>query len=118
MKYAGNETITALAAKIREALGGKLDRADVVDDLTSAEGTKALSAAQGKVLAERIAANPGGDMEASVYDPDGDGKVVSAAEADSARNAEKLGGKAPEDYLLGADMAELVEEDIESLWNA
>ncbi len=59
-------------------------------------------------------------MDKSVYDPDGDGKVASAVNADSAASAEdaaKLNGKAASEYLLGADMTELSAEDVDGLWN-
>ncbi len=44
-----------------------------------------------------------GDMLASVYDPDGDGRITSAERADTAGNAENLGGKKPEDYMLSSE---------------
>ncbi len=59
-------------------------------------------------------------MDKSVYDPDGDGKVASAVNADSAASAtdaEKLNGKAASEYLLGTDMTELSAEDVDGLWN-
>jgi len=68
-----------------------VEEVEIVDNLTSADATKALSANQGKILDEKIRAINtnmedlgAGDMLKSVYDTDGDGIVD---------NAEKLGGK-------------------------
>ena len=77
--------------------------ANVVNDLTSTEATKALSAAQGKVLDEKIKAINdglgelgGGDMLKSQYDTNNNGKV------DTAENAEKLGGQSPDYYVAAS----------------
>ena len=76
----------------------------------------ALSAAEGKLLSERISAITdnmedlgGGDMMKATYDPDGDGKVLRAILADNAEfadmasqagNASYLGGIPASDYAL------------------
>ena len=60
--YSGENTLTYLITLMKTALAGKLDRGDVVNDLTSADPGKVLSAAQGKALAERIQNAGGGDM--------------------------------------------------------
>lgn len=76
--------------------------AQVVDNLTSSDTDKALSAAQGKALNEainkintEIGEMAQGDMLKSTYDTDGDGVVDNAA---------KLGGQAPSYYAKAADM--------------
>lgn len=75
------------------------NKTTVENVLTSNSTTNALSAAQGKVLNEKIAAINtnledlgAGDMLKSVYDTDGNGQV------DVADNAEKLGGVAASAY--------------------
>lgn len=77
----------------------------IYDGLDSTDATQALSAAQGKVLDDKIKAintnmeNLGaGDMLKSVYDTDGNGKV------DGADNADKLGGVAAADYAQKTDL--------------
>lgn len=74
----------------------------IYDGLDSIDKTQALSAAQGKVLDEKIKAintdmeNKGaGDMLKSVYDIDGDGVVDNAA---------KLGGVVAADYAKKTDL--------------
>lgn len=74
----------------------------IYDGLDSIDNTKALSAAQGKVLDEKIAAintdmaeKGAGDMLKSVYDVDNDGVVDNAA---------KLGGVAAADYAKKTDL--------------
>lgn len=76
--------------------------AQVVDNLTSTDTDKALSAAQGKALNEainkintEIGEMAQGDMLKSTYDTDGDGVVDNTA---------KLGGQAPSYYAKAADM--------------
>lgn len=73
--------------------------------LTSDSSTNALSAAQGKALKSAIDSITtdignmgGGDMMKATYDADGDGVV------DSAGNASKLGGQAPEYYAVATDI--------------
>lgn len=77
----------------------------VEDVLTSTSKTNALSANQGKVLNDKIAAINtnledlgAGDMLKSVYDTNGDGKV------DGAEDADKLGGQAPSYYAKATDL--------------
>lgn len=60
--YSGENTLTYLVTLIKNALAGKLDKTDVVNNLTSTDTEKVLSAAQGKILADQIAAAGGGDM--------------------------------------------------------
>lgn len=43
-------------------------------------------------IAEKMTAIGAGDMQKAVYDPDNDGKVTNAVNADKAANAEQLGG--------------------------
>ena len=80
--YSGENTLTYLITLMKTALAGKLDRGDVVNDLTSADPGKVLSAAQGKALAEQISNAGGGDMLKSVYDMDNDGVVDNAKKLD------------------------------------
>ena len=75
---------------------------EVVDNLTSSDTDKALSAAQGKALNEainkintEIGEMAQGDMLKSTYDTDGDGVVDNAA---------KLGGQAPSYYAKAEDI--------------
>jgi len=126
----GTNALTALITLIKTALGGKVDKVDgmglssndftgdektklagiaegadktvIVDGLTSTDAASALSANQGKVLDEKIAAintslsgKGAGDMVKATYDPDGDGVVDNAA---------KLGGQAPGYYAAAADV--------------
>lgn len=89
----------------KEKLAGIAEGANktiVENVLTSTSGENALSAAQGKVLDEKIKAiNTNmeslgvGDMLKSVYDINGDGVVD---------NAEKLGGQLPSYYAKAADI--------------
>ena len=90
--YAGSNALAYLINLIKTALGGKLDKTDVVNNLLSDDSTKALSAAQGKALKELIGSAGGGDMMASDYDRNGDHKV------DAAEDADKLGGQLPSYY--------------------
>lgn len=117
--YAKSADVTAELAKkvdkvdgsrlITNAEGTKLagieegaNKTVIYDGLDSEDKTQALSAAQGKVLDEKIKAintdmeNKGaGDMLKSVYDIDGDGVVDNAA---------KLGGVAAADYAKKTDL--------------
>lgn len=75
---------------------------DTVDNLTSTDATKALSAAQGKNLKdsmdkiiEQIGELGGGDMMKAVYDTDNNGIVD---------NSEKLGGQLPSYYAKATDL--------------
>ena len=81
------------------------NKTTIVNNLTSTSTSSALSAAQGKVLNEKIAAITdnmedlgAGDMLKSVYDINGDGVVD---------NAEKLGGQAPSYYAKASDIPEV-----------
>ncbi len=136
-KFLNYEGLNHFWSKIKTLLGGKVDKVegkglstnDLTDELltkingieegankttvenvlTSTSTTNALSAAQGKVLDEKIAAintdlaNKGaGDMLKSVYDADNDGVVDNAA--DSA----KLGGVEAANYALKSDVTTAV----------
>ena len=81
----------------------------IENSLTSTSANKALSAAMGKVLNEKIEAintnmeNLGaGDMLKSKYDVDNNGKV------DKADDADKLGGQLPSYYAKTADLTDYV----------
>lgn len=80
-------------------------KGNVVNNLTSTDTDKALSAAQGKALDDKISAINtnmgnlgGGDMMKSAYDTNNDGKVDKAELADNASDSAKLGGQLPEYY--------------------
>lgn len=117
--YAKSADVTAeLAKKVDKVDGSRLmtntegtklagieegaNKTVIYDGLDSIDNTKALSAAQGKVLDEKIAAintdmaeKGAGDMLKSVYDVDNDGVVDNAA---------KLGGVAAADYAKKTDL--------------
>lgn len=117
--YAKSADVTAeLAKKVDKVEGSRLmtnaegtklagieegaNKTVIYDGLDSTDNTKALSAAQGKVLDEKIAAintdmaeKGAGDMLKSVYDVDNDGVVDNAA---------KLGGVAAADYAKKTDL--------------
>lgn len=80
--YTGENTLTYLVTLIKNALGGKINTNDIVNNLTSTAADKPLSAAQGKALAEQISNAGGGDMLKSVYDTNDDGVVDNAAKLD------------------------------------
>ena len=80
-------------------------KANIVNDLTTTSTDKSLSAAQGKVLNDKIdAINLGmenlgaGDMLKSKYDVDNNGQV------DKADDADKLGGQLPSYYAKAIDL--------------
>lgn len=54
-KFAGVNTMDTLVEVVKEELAGRISFADIVDDLTSDDNQKPLSAAQGKILKEMIA---------------------------------------------------------------
>lgn len=102
-----------LTSNVADALGGldenKISKSDIIDNLTSSETGKPLSAAQGKVLKGLIdgKGTGTGDMLKSTYDPDNDGKVEKAKYADTAgtatnattaTNANSLGNVASSNY--------------------
>ncbi len=126
----GTSALTTLITLTKTGLAGKVDKVDgkglstndytseektklagieeganktvVVDNLTSTDAASALSANQGKVLDEKIAAintslsgMGSGDMTKAAYDTDNDGVVDNAA---------KLGGQAPSYYAAAADV--------------
>lgn len=77
---------------------GAVAAADIVNTLTSEDATKPLSAAQGKALKDAIDNIAGGDMNASVYDTDGDGVVDDSA---------ALGGVAASSYLTKSGLNDM-----------
>lgn len=86
----------------------------VENTLSSDSTTNALSAAQGKALDDKITAintsieGAGvGDMLSSKYDPDGDGKVGNAENADKADDADKFGGQTPDYYAKTSDIPDV-----------
>lgn len=97
--YSGENTLTYLVTLIKNALAGKLDKTDVVNNLTSTDTEKVLSAAQGKILADQIAAAGGGDMLKSVYDTDNDGVVD---------NAQKLEGHPASDFATPESVSQAI----------
>ena len=100
-KYVSPDTLKAFMVIVKTGLAGKLNVTDVVNDLTTADETKPLSAAQGKALKDLIDAAGTADVDAktleglsaadfvkaanivtdlAAYTPaDGDGKVAAAA---------------------------------------
>ena len=134
--------ITALINDLRTSINGKVDKEDgkglssndytfdektklsnieagankttIENVLDSDSTTNALSAAQGKVLNDKIIAintsieGAGvGDMLSTKYDPDGDGKVGNAENADKAGDADKLGGQSPDYYAKASDIPDV-----------
>lgn len=119
MGLSTNDFTTAEKEKLAGIAAGAT--ANVVEDvLTSTSTTNALSANQGRVLAEQISELEGsldelgyGDMLKSTYDTDNDGKVDNAKHAESAdtaanatkaADADKFGGQAPSYYAKAADI--------------
>lgn len=87
-----------------------LKNTELVDNLTTEDASKALTANQGKVLNDKIKSitadlgNLGaGDMMKAAYDADGDGVVD---------DAEKLGGQLPSYYAKQADVDNKVDKVI------
>ena len=80
--YSGENTLTYLITLVRNALSGLVPKSDIVNNLTSTDTGKPLSAAQGKALADQITNAGGGDMMKAVYDTDGDGVVDDAKKLD------------------------------------
>ncbi len=80
--YSGENTLTYLITLVRGALKNLVSKSDIVNNLTSTDTDKPLSAAQGKVLAEQIGNAGGGDMTKAVYDTDNDGVVDNAKQLD------------------------------------
>lgn len=80
--YSGENTLMYLVTLIQNALKGRVPKSDIVNNLTSTDMDKPLSAAQGKVLADQIQNMGGGDMTRSVYDADDDGVVDNASALD------------------------------------
>lgn len=76
--FAGENTIAFMMSLIKAEENKKINKTDIVNNLTSADSDKVLSAAQGKALADQIAGAGYGDMLKSVYDTDNDGVVDNA----------------------------------------
>lgn len=96
-----NDYTTAEKEKL-SGIEAKANKTTINNTLESDSATEALSAAQGKVLDEKITdiqeslgALGYGDMMKAVYDQDGDGVVDDAS---------KLGGKLPEYYAKATDL--------------
>jgi len=53
-QYFGEKALRALTRLVQTALGTKVDNASIVNDLTSVDATKVLSAAQGKALKDAM----------------------------------------------------------------
>ena len=82
-EYFGEHSLRALIRLVKNGLGEKMNYDEIANDLVTADDRKALSAAQGKVLDEKIKA----------LDSNGDG---------IADNAAMLGGHTP-DYFATAE---------------
>lgn len=80
--YSGENTLTYLITLIQNTFKGFVPKSDIVNNLTSTDADKPLSAAQGKALAEQIGNAGGGDMTKAVYDTDNDGAVDNAKKLD------------------------------------
>lgn len=80
--YSGENTLTYLITLIQNTFRGFVPKSDIVNNLTSTDTDKPLSAAQGKALAEQIGNAGGGDMTKAVYDTDNDGVVDNAKKLD------------------------------------
>lgn len=120
---------TQLNDAIAQAIQGKVNTTDIVNNLTSEDTNKPLSAAQGKVLADRIEEKGIGDMLKSTYDKDDDGVIdkakaaetatnatnavnaenaLRATSADTAEDATKLGGVAASEYVQTTTMTDAI----------
>lgn len=120
---------TQLNDAIAQAIQGKVNTTDIVNNLTSEDTNKPLSAAQGKVLADRIEEKGIGDMLKSTYDKDDDGVIdkakaaetatnatnavnaenaLKATSADTAEDATKLGGVAASEYVQTTTMTDAI----------
>ena len=94
-QYFGEKALRSLIRLMKSALGTKVDTASIVDDLTSQDAAKVLSAKQGKALSDALAAQKE-ELEGKI-------NAVGGAEGlDKKLDADKVGvanGVAP----LGAD---------------
>lgn len=80
--YSGENTLSFLISLIKQEVGKKVNTSDIVNDLTSTDSNKPLSAAQGKALSDMFTAADKGDMLKSTYDTDDDGVVDNAKQLD------------------------------------
>lgn len=94
--------IDALTELLQESFDLKVNVSDIVNNLTTNDSDKPLSAAQGVALKARLDSINinledlgAGDMLKSVYDIDGNGIVD---------NSEKLGGQSPSYYAKASDI--------------
>lgn len=98
-KYFGENALTYLVALMKTSLAGKVSTGDIVNDLTSTDVSKPLSAAQGKALSEKIDQAGNGDMLKASYDADNDGVVD---------NAKALDGHGADYFAKSTDVADYV----------
>ncbi|MCM1215474.1 MAG: hypothetical protein NC548_13255 [Lachnospiraceae bacterium] len=101
-QYFGEKALRSLIRLVKSGLGTKVNTADIVDDLTSVDASKVLSAAQGKALSDAMAKQKT-DLEKAISDVAGDG-------LDGKLDADKVGaasgvapldeaGQVPSEYL-------------------
>lgn len=90
---------------ITTALQGAVLKTDIVDNLTSEDATKVLSAAQGKALNDKITATNTSvtalEGKVDAFDADGDGVV------DTAANATKFDGHAADYFAKATDIPDV-----------
>lgn len=106
-EYFGIHSLRSLIRLLQADLGTKVGYDDIVDNLTTDDPNKVLSAAQGKILGDKL----------DSFDVDGSGVVGDSA---------KLGGHEPSYYATAGqleqvkaevELVELSDETLESLWN-
>lgn len=105
VNYFGIHSLRSLIRIVKADLEAKVNTSDIINDLTTDDSSKPLSAAQGKVLDEKI----------TQIDPDGSGTVADAA---------KLGGHEPSYFAtaeqleeISGEMEEIDGDTVEQLWN-
>lgn len=97
--YAGENSLTFLINLTKTGLKEKVAKTDIVNDLTSTDPTKVLSAAQGKALSDAISQAGGGDMLKAAYDADNDGVVDDAKKLDGHAADYFATSTAPAEYI-------------------
>ena len=104
--------------ELKAAYDTAVERAAVIKDITAIETEVTTnndkiptSNAVRKAIDEKVTEMGAGDMRQSIYDPDGDGVVVSSL------NADNLGGNPPEFYATGEDLDKLTEQVNDALDN-
>ena len=90
-EFFGPHSLRSLIRLVQSALGLKVDKADIVNNLTTNDAYKPLSAAQGAALKESL----------DKLDADNDGIVDDASH---------LGGKPASDYALAADIKNNIDD--------